>query len=222
MGVSAIVAYLLGSIPTGYLIGQAHRIDIRRFGSGRTGGTNVLRTLGWLPAILTALGDVLKGAAAVWAAQTIGAPPAGHAAAAVCAVLGHNYTFTLKFKGGAGVATMVGATALLAPQTLAVALPIGAAVMAASRYASLGSLTLAVLIPIGVAIQWHGGHVPLAYLVASLAVSAIVVWAHRPNIPRLLRGNERKIGQRVSLQGRGQAPVQKDEPPPEGNTLSSA
>jgi len=221
IGASAIIGYLLGSVPTGYLIGQTQRIDIRRFGSGRTGGTNVLRTLGWLPAILTALGDVLKGAAAVWAARAIGAPPAGHAAAAVCAVLGHNYTFTLKFKGGAGVATMVGATALLAPQTLVVALPIGAAALAISRYASLGSLILAVLIPIGVAIQWHGGQVPLAYLVASLAVSAIVIWAHRPNIRRLLRGNERKIGQQVSSQSHGQAPAQKEEPPPEGKRLSS-
>ena len=219
---SAAIGYLLGSIPTGYLIGQAHRIDIRRFGSGRTGGTNVLRTLGWLPALFTALVDILKGAAAVWAAQAIGAPATGHAAAAFCAVLGHNYTFTLKFKGGAGVATMTGATALLAPQTLAFALPVGAMVMVASRFASLGSLTLAVLIPIGIGVQWSQGSLPLAYLAASLAVSAVVIWAHRPNIRRLLQRTERKIGQRVSLDSLRGASAQNEKKPPEGGSLSGA
>lgn len=208
-----MAGYLLGSFPTGYLMGRIHRIDIRRFGSGRTGGTNVLRTLGWLPALVTAAADVLKGMAAVWLAQTLGAPPAGHAAAAVCAVLGHNYTFTLKFKGGAGVAPMVGATAILCLPVAAYLLPIGLAVIAISRYASLGSLTLSVLFPIGMAFQWLGHRVPSAYLVASAVMSAVVILAHRPNIRRLLNGTERKIGQRVSMN-------HTDEPhaPPGANT----
>lgn len=196
---SALLGYLLGSFPTGYLIGRVHRIDIRRFGSGRTGGTNVLRTLGWLPALLTAAGDVLKGMAAVWLARTLGAPPAGHAAAAVFAVLGHNYTFTLKFKGGAGVAPMVGATAMLCFPVAALLLPVGLVIMAISRYASLGSLTLAVLFPLGMAFQWLGHQVYGAYLVASVVMSAVVILAHRPNMRRLLQGTERKIGQRVAV-----------------------
>ncbi|MDH7489989.1 MAG: glycerol-3-phosphate 1-O-acyltransferase PlsY [Anaerolineae bacterium] len=199
IGISAIAGYLLGSFPTGYLMGRIHRIDIRRFGSGRTGGTNVLRTLGWLPALVTAAADVLKGMAAVWLAKTLGAPPAGHAAAAVCAVLGHNYTFTLKFKGGAGVAPMVGATALLSFPVAAYLLPAGLAVMAISRYASLGSLTLSVLFPLGMAFLWAGHRVPGAYLAASLVMSLVVILAHRPNIRRLLTGTERKIGQRVPV-----------------------
>jgi len=198
IGISAVAGYLLGSFPTGYLIGRIHRIDIRRFGSGRTGGTNVLRTLGWLPALITAAGDVLKGMAAVWLARTLGAPSAGHAAAAVFAVLGHNYTFTLKFKGGAGVATMVGATALLSFPVAAALLPVGLAVIAISRYASLGSLTLSVLFPLGMAVQWVGHRVPGAYLVTSLIMSLVVILAHRPNIRRLRNGTERKIGQRAT------------------------
>lgn len=196
---SAAAAYALGSIPTGYLIGRVHRIDIRRFGSGRTGGTNVLRTLGWLPALLTAIGDILKGAAAIWVARALGAPAEGLALAAVCAVLGHNFTFTLKFKGGAGVATMVGATAALSFPVAALLTPVGIAVMAASRYASLGSLVLSVLFPIGMGLRWGMDAAPAAYLAASLVISAIVILAHRPNIRRLLQGTERKIGERVSL-----------------------
>jgi glycerol-3-phosphate acyltransferase PlsY len=180
-------------------MGKAHRVDIRRFGSGRTGGTNVLRTLGWLPALITAAVDVLKGMAAVWLARTLGAPAAGHAAAALFAVLGHNYTFTLKFKGGAGVAPMVGATALLSLPVAAVLLPVGVAVMAVSRYASLGSLTLSALFPLGMAIQWVGHRVPFAYFAASVVMSLVVVLAHRPNIRRLIQGTERKIGQRVAV-----------------------
>lgn len=213
VGVSAVAGYLLGSFPTGYLIGRIHRIDIRRFGSGRTGGTNVLRTLGWLPALVTAAADVLKGMAAVWLAKALGAPLAGHAVAAVCAVLGHNYTFTLKFKGGAGVAPMVGATAALSLPVAGFLLPIGLAVMAASRYASLGSLTLSALFPIGMAIQWLGHRVPIAYFAASLIMSAIVVLAHRPNIRRLLQGTERKIGQRVEVPNPNNA--DESHPPPD-------
>lgn len=204
IGISAVAGYLLGSFPTGYLMGRIHRIDIRRFGSGRTGGTNVLRTLGWLPALITAATDVLKGMAAVWLARTLGAPSAGHAAAAVCAVLGHNYTFTLKFRGGAGVAPMVGATALLSFPVAAYLLPVGLAVIAISRYASLGSLTLSVLFPLGMAVQWAGHRVPHAYLAASLIMSLVVILAHRPNIRRLLSGTERKIGQRATPNDAGE------------------
>jgi len=184
-----------------------HRIDIRRFGSGRTGGTNVLRTLGWLPALLTAIGDVLKGAAAVWVARAMGAPDEVLALAAVCAVLGHNFTFTLKFKGGAGVATMVGATAVLSLPTALLLTPVGIAVMAASRYASLGSLVLSALFPFGMALQWGMGAVPAVYLAASLAISTVVILAHRPNIGRLMQGTERKIGERVALKREAQSPL---------------
>jgi len=135
----------------------------------------------------------------VWLARTLGAPAAGHAAAALFAVLGHNYTFTLKFKGGAGVAPMVGATALLSLPVAAVLLPVGVAVMAVSRYASLGSLTLSALFPLGMAIQWVGHRVPFAYFAASVVMSLVVVLAHRPNIRRLIQGTERKIGQRVAV-----------------------
>ncbi len=214
VGVSAVAGYLLGSFPTGYLVGRIHRIDIRRFGSGRTGGTNVLRTLGWLPALITAVGDVLKGMAAVWLAKALGAPAAGHAAAAVCAVLGHNYTFTLKFKGGAGVAPMVGATAILCFPAAAFLLPVGLAVMAFSRYASLGSLTLSVLFPVGMGFQWLGHRVPGAYLLASAAMSAVVILAHRPNIRRLLNGTERKIGEKVDIKNRNRTPA-----PPDANSV---
>ena len=204
---SAVGGYVIGSIPTGYLIGRMHRIDIRRFGSGRTGGTNVLRTLGWLPALLTAIGDVLKGAAAVWVARAMGAPDEALAMAAVFAVLGHNFTFTLKFKGGAGVATMVGATAVLSLPTALLLTPVGIAVMAASRYASLGSLVLSALFPFGMALQWGMGAVPAVYLAASLAISTVVILAHRPNIGRLMQGTERKIGERVALKREAQSPL---------------
>lgn len=207
MVTSALAGYILGSIPTGYLIGRIHRIDIRRFGSGRTGGTNVLRTLGWLPALLTAAADILKGATAVWLARAMGAPAGGLAAAAVFAVLGHNFTFTLRFKGGAGVATMVGATAALSFPIAALLAPVGVAVMAASRYASLGSLVMSVLFPLGMGLQWGMSAVPAEHFAASLGMSAVVILAHRPNIRRLMQGTERKIGERVSLERKEKLPA---------------
>jgi glycerol-3-phosphate acyltransferase PlsY len=94
---------------------------------------------------------------------------------------------------------MVGATAVLSFPVVALLAPVGVAVMAVSRYASLGSLVLSVLFPVGMGLQWGAGAVPVVYFAASLVISAIVILAHRPNIRRLLHGTERKIGERVVL-----------------------
>ncbi|HOT90687.1 MAG TPA: glycerol-3-phosphate acyltransferase [Anaerolineae bacterium] len=181
-------AYLLGSIPSGIIWGWiAKHIDVRKHGSGRTGGTNVWRTAGFIPAVLTAVTDALKGAAAIWLAQALEVSAVAVAVAGVLAVVGHNYSLYLGFRGGAGTATTVGlATALWSP-----CLPIlgltGVAVGLLVGHASVASITIALLVPL---IFLMRGDIVNA-VVLGLPVMALTLWALRPNIRRLRDRAER-------------------------------
>jgi glycerol-3-phosphate acyltransferase PlsY len=186
--------YTLGSIPTGVLVSRwFRRTDPRKIGSGRTGGTNVLRAAGWQAAVLTALGDGVKAALAVLVAGWLAVPPLARALAGSAAVAGHNYSLFLRFRGGAGTAASIGGALALWPWSIAVLVPVGLAVVVAARRASLGSIVVAVVLPAIFAVRAALGVGPWEYLLYGLLTSALALWSLRPNIKRLLQGKERKI-----------------------------
>ena len=193
--IAAIVgAYLIGAVPIGWLVARAFGVsDIRRHGSGTIGATNVLRTLGRLPAVVTLLGDVLKGYVAVaLAARFTQGDPVAVALATVAAVVGNCWSVFLGFRGGKGVATGLGALLLLVPWATLAALPVFVAVVATSRFVSLGSLLGALCVPLGAALLGY----PRASVIAALAVALIVVGRHHANIARLRAGTESRLGQK--------------------------
>ena len=187
-------AYLIGAVPIGWLVARAFGVsDICRHGSGNIGATNVLRTLGRLPAVVTLVGDVLKGYAAVVVAGALagGAPPA-LAAAAVAAVVGNCWSVFLGFRGGKGVATGLGALLRLVPWATLAALPVFVVVLASFRYVSLASLLAALCVPLGALVLGY----PRVSTLAALAVAALVVSRHHANIARLRAGTESRFGQK--------------------------
>jgi len=194
---SAVViasGYLLGSIPVGLLVVRAVTgKDVRKVGSGRIGGTNVLRAAGTWVALLTVLGDGAKGLLAVWLARAVVGIPAIEALAGLSAVVGHNYSIFIGFKGGAGTATTVGGAIGLWPWSGVILICVGAVVIAATRYASLGSITVALLLPIIFALRAWLTDAPGAYLIHGLGTMALTLWALRPNTRRLLEGRERRV-----------------------------
>ncbi|MDO4554462.1 MAG: glycerol-3-phosphate 1-O-acyltransferase PlsY [Lachnospiraceae bacterium] len=195
------VGYLFGCFQTGYFIGRLNKIDIRDYGSGNAGTTNVLRTLGLAWALPTFLGDALKGLVWVLIVKYFVAPMVPSIDVSILilfaglgAVLGHNYPFQLGFKGGKGIATTV---AIMMGFDWRMAL-IGAAlfilVCACTRYVSLSSIVLAVSMPIQ-CLFFYPGRWDIFVLVLLYALSA--VYRHKANIGRLLNGTESKLGQKV-------------------------
>jgi len=189
-----LLAYLLGAFPTGYLIVRAFTgQDVRRMGSGRTGGTNVLRCAGLVPAVLTVAGDLLKGLAAVLVAHALAQTPLAVALASVAAILGHNYSIFLRFDGGAGTMTSIGVALFMSPAVGAAVIVLGLAMLVLRRYASLASITVAVAMPalFGAGSLLFG--MPALYCAGTAAIMLVVIYELRPNICRLLKGTERKI-----------------------------
>ena len=192
-----IVAYLLGSIPFGYLIVRGKiGADVRETGSGGTGATNVSRRAGKAAGVLTLLLDAAKGCIAVLIAKAFGGEDWVIAAAAIAALLGHIYPVWLGFRGGKGVATGVGIFLVLAPVAVLCAGVVFIAIVALTRYVSLGSITAAVLMPVFVWLQnEYFTHLfdsrPL--MVPAVAGAALIVFAHRGNIQRLASGTESRI-----------------------------
>jgi glycerol-3-phosphate acyltransferase PlsY len=214
--VVAAVAYLMGSIPSGWLAGKLVRgIDIREYGSGATGTANVLRTLGLSPALLVLFADVLKAYVVVLFTWYIFEPYVGEntahnlqAVAGVAAIIGHDWPVYLGFRGGKGVAATYGSFAamLFFPLTVPGLLAVAVAIVLTFRYMSLMSV-LTVLMGggcfLGLALA---GIVPYAFAIFGGIASALVLLQHRENIQRLLAGTEPKIGQRA--QRRLQRPPQ--------------
>lgn len=193
----AVVAYLVGAIPVGFLVARAFGVgDIRRHGSGNIGMTNVLRTAGKTPAILTLAGDVVKGALAVVAGGMIAAgDPAGPAVAAAAAVIGNCWSVFLGFRGGKGVATGLGALLWLVPLAVLPAALVFVVVVATTRYISLGSLLGAIGVPVVALVLAARGIYPQVSVVAALVIAVIIVARHHENIARLRNGTERRLGQ---------------------------
>jgi len=184
-----LLAYLLGAIPFGYiLVKWKTGGDVRGAGSGNIGATNVLRTAGRTVGVLTLLLDIAKGYVAVWSAGRLtGGDVRWMAAAAVVVMLGHAYTVFLSFRGGKAVASFVGAFLCLTPLALAAVLVVFVAVVAWSRYISLGSIVAAAAFPLAV---WMISGLIWPVEVAALLSAAFIIYKHSSNIERLLAGTE--------------------------------
>ena len=215
----AVAAYLLGSIPTGFLVAKAKGIDIRSVGSGNIGATNAMRVLGKPAGIFVLLMDAAKGYTACLLGVLICvhyfSPPSGitdsiagadakesefiallgHIAilAGIFAVLGHNYTCWLKFKGGKGIATTAGVYLALAPWGLLVALLVFILAILLTRYVSVGSIVGAVALP---ATVWVMSPQNIFLGVVTTALGALAIYKHKSNIQRLMAGTENRLGQK--------------------------
>ncbi len=201
--VTVLAAYLAGSIPAGFLVARARGLDIRTIGSGNIGATNAFRVLGVPAGIMVLLFDAFKGWIAVWVfAPAIGHwawPDAGPTAqewfricAAFSAVLGHNFTCWLRFKGGKGIATSAGVLLALVPGALCIILSVFVIVLALTRYVSLGSICASVSLPFA---SWITGK-SLVLILVTGAMGAMAVWKHKANIKRLLNGTESRLGRK--------------------------
>ena len=185
-----IAAYLLGSVPTGLILARmVGGVDIRTTGSGNIGATNVYRTMGRTVGIMTLVGDCLKGLVPVVVAGQMGFGERWVLAAGLAAFLGHVFTIFLKFKGGKGVATALGVFLAVAPAAVGIALVIFIAIVAATRFISLGSITAAAAMPLAV---WLLGAGPL-HIGMTAVIALIVIVKHHENIRRLVKGEESKF-----------------------------
>lgn len=191
--IALLLAYLLGSISFSYLVTYKLKgIDIRQYGSGNAGATNTFRVVGGGPAALVFLLDSLKGMAAVGIGELFGGDPFLLMATGVTAIIGHNWPVFLRFRGGKGIATTIGVTALLTFQAALVSGIFAVLTILLTRYVSLGSLVFVTLLPI--LIGWMD--YPPAYFWISLIITFLAYLRHRDNIKRLLEGKENRIGNR--------------------------
>ncbi len=201
---TAAAAYLLGSIPTGFLVARAKGIDIRKVGSGNIGATNALRVLGKPAGILVLLVDALKGWLAVRVVAMLiveqfssqealgGNRVIASILAAIFAVLGHNYTCWLGFKGGKGIATSAGVLTALVPWALLIILSVWIVLFAITRYVSIGSLAASATLPFATWLTTHDW----TLTAVTGAMGALAIFKHKGNIQRLMKGTEPRFGAR--------------------------
>ena len=198
-----IIGYLFGIIQTGFIYGKMNNVDIRKHGSGNAGTTNALRTLGWRAGVTTFLGDFLKTVLAAVVVRLV----YGNSEilqllimyTGFGVVLGHNYPFYLKFKGGKGIAATAGLTFIIDPVVCVTVVTIFLAIFLTTKYVSLGSLTILIVFVVEVVIFGQMGKYGLSgtYLYEMYGIAVILAamgwWRHRENIKRLLSGTENKI-----------------------------
>jgi len=187
-----VCAYLLGGIPFGYLLVKfTTGRDVREFGSGNIGATNVLRTTGRGIGIATLLLDIAKGAAAVWlAGRFTGGSVLWMSAAALAVMAGHAFPVFLKFRGGKAVASFIGAFLVLSPVPLLCVAVLFVIIVAATRYISLGSIVAAGVFPL---VVWLIQRPAWPLIAASIIAGAFIIWRHRANISRLRAGSEHRF-----------------------------
>lgn len=201
---TAVIGYLLGSIPFGYVVGKAKGIDIRQHGSGNVGFTNVWRTLGIHYGLIVLLGDGWKG----WMSAFFGYMLAGESGVLIggfMAVMGHMFSCFLKFKGGKGIATGGGVLLFMSPITLAILLTEVAIVCLITRYMSLASILAAWLAPI--LLYYFGA--PNSYVIGIGVAAMVVIIRHIPNIKRLMNGTENKLGQKKKPEASAEGSTEK-------------
>jgi glycerol-3-phosphate acyltransferase PlsY len=197
--VAVVVSYLLGSLPSGYLAGKARGVDLRTVGSGNIGATNAFRALGKTAGFCVLLVDGFKGFAAAWWVPELvaglfpSAPPEKEhlaLAAGVAAILGHNYTCWLGFKGGKGIATSAGVVMAWVPLACLTALALWVVLFLATRFVSVASLGAAVILPL--AVWFYNGTLTMTCVMSAL--SALAIYKHKANIRRLMQGTEPRVG----------------------------
>lgn len=202
IGICLVIGYLFGCIETGYIVGKLNHVDIRNYGSGNSGTTNALRTLGVKAGAVTFLGDILKAVIACLFVRFLLYPDLASTQlltlyTGLGVVLGHNYPIWLKGKGGKGIAATGGVMIAFDLRMVPIALAIFLIAVALTRFVSLGSLLVSIFFPIWVAIMYPGNY---HMLIISLVFTLSAFIKHRANINRLLHGTENKIGQRVKVQ----------------------
>ncbi|MCL5030548.1 MAG: glycerol-3-phosphate 1-O-acyltransferase PlsY [Bacteroidetes bacterium] len=206
-----ILSYLVGSIPTSIIVTKlAKGIDIRNYGSGNAGGTNVMRVLGWKHGVLVIILDALKGVLAVVVVARLhyGSMPFNNATpfddftlvqiiAGISAVIGHIWTVFAGFRGGKGIATALGMLLMITTVDMLIAIGAFIIVVSISRYVSLGSIVGAIVVPLALVIRENIFNVNVpsynTLLPFVIAVSLLVIFTHRKNVVRLLNGNEHKV-----------------------------
>ena len=189
------LAYLLGSVSWGYILLQLKMgVDVREYGSGRTGMSNVLRTGGVKSAAVVLTLDIAKGVVAVVIARTVIATDGAEVAAALIVLVGHNWPVFLRFKGGRGILTALGGLALMVPVAAIVATATFLTITALSRYISLGSVVGVVIGALAIMALALSGLNSATYMVYGFIACAMIVWQHRDNIQRIRDGNERRLG----------------------------
>ncbi len=201
ISLSIIISYLIGSLPTAYLVGKYFKkIDIRQHGSGNVGATNALRVLGTKLGILVLLVDVFKGVLAIWVAHYMQRSLGEWfvVTAGLSAILGHMYTVFLGFKGGKGVATATGVCAAIMPLPFWTALFIFIVVVFLTKYVSLGSILAAIMLTIIKYIEFRFNgtdyyEYDLTHLIFAVVITVFIIYKHIPNIKRLFKGTENKI-----------------------------
>ena len=190
------IAYIVGSIPWGYLITMIVRgVDVREYGSGRTGTANVLRSAGGKVAVVALALDLSKGLLAVFLAKAVADDAAVEVAAGLMALLGHNWPVFLKFKGGRGIATGFGGLLVMAPVAAAIAVASFTPVTVLSRYLSLGSIASLFGAFFSTLVMVLLDQTSATYLLYTGIGCSIILWQHRDNVQRLLHGTERRLGQ---------------------------
>lgn len=208
---AVVLGYVLGSLPSGLLIVKLSTgKDVRGVGSGRIGGTNAMRAAGLWAGLGTAILDILKGAGAVWLARAMVPGYVWvHILAPLAAILGHNYSFFLirrnkagrvHFGGGAGGAPTVGGAFGLWPPCVLIILPVGALIFFFGGYASVTTMSVALVATLVFAYRAWIGVSPWQYVLYGIVAEAMLLWALRPNIQRLIEGNERLVGFRAKKQ----------------------
>jgi len=191
----AVFGYLLGSIPIGIIVGRVARgIDIRQYGSGKTGSTNVLRTCGARWGIVALVGDLAKGVVPVLIARFVSDEPYVQAVAGLAAAIGHDWPLFAGFQGGRGVATSFGAALAMNPIAAGALLPFGVGLVALTRIMSVMSVGMAPILAIEFIVLSAMGLQPWAYAVYATVAAVMVIVLHRENMERLLAGTEPRLG----------------------------
>lgn len=188
-----VLSYLIGSVPFGILFARAKGVNLRETGSRNIGATNVLRSVGKGAALLTLMGDLLKGAAAVALGKALAVGPFYEGLMGLAAVAGHDFSAFLRLKGGKGVATSLGVMLIYAPKAGILAVILWVAVVLATRYSSLGALLSFAALPAGVALFGYPGE----KVALSGIISIVLFIKHSGNIKRLLGGTERRVGEKT-------------------------
>ncbi|HUO76890.1 MAG TPA: glycerol-3-phosphate 1-O-acyltransferase PlsY [Thermodesulfovibrionales bacterium] len=188
-----LFAFLLGSIPFGVVVARVYGVNLKKVGSGNIGATNVLRAMGKGPALLTLVGDVLKGSLAVVVGKYFFQSPSLEGIMGLSAIVGHNFSLFLRFRGGKGVATSIGVLLIYSPKVGVLTVILWLIVILVTRYSSLGALVSFGVLPLGVYVLDYTQE----KLIVSILIASLLVLRHTDNIKRLLQGTEPKIGKRV-------------------------
>ncbi|AOH47840.1 acyl-phosphate glycerol 3-phosphate acyltransferase [Selenomonas sp. oral taxon 920] len=187
---AGVLAYLIGSIPSGLILGKLFwHTDLREHGSHNIGATNAWRTLGKIPGIIVFAADSIKGQAGVLLGLSLVGTPLAAVVGGLMAIVGHSFSFFLRFRGGKGVATSLGVLTMLMGNVTLIVFLLWLAIVCATRYVSLGSVVAGFLVPILAVLFAY----PLEYIVFTVIAAILVIVRHRENIKRLMNGTENKI-----------------------------